>query len=396
MSRDLDMPVYFDYAASTPVDSRVAAAMSASLVSPREFGNPHAATHVYGHIAADLVERARGQVAGLINATADDIVWTSGATEANNLALIGGARIRASVGRHLITSVTEHPSVLDACRYLEQEGFTVTRLRPDANGIVTPSAVADALTPETTLVSIMHVNNEIGVVQDCEAIGEICRAYNVLFHVDAAQSAGRLPLDVAAQCIDLMSLSAQKLYGPKGVGALYLNRQRIGRIEPLVYGGGQERGLRPGTVPTHQVVGMGLAYEIAAREGEADRAHLTVLHEALWKGVSAIPRVLLNGHATRRSSHILNVSVIGVEGESLHYALRDLAVSGGSACTTATAEPSAVLRSLGRADDLARASVRFSWGRGTTLEDIQFAIATFCVQVERLRRLVPEARSALA
>jgi cysteine desulfurase len=390
------LPVYLDYAASTPVDPRVAEAMSVSLTGASEFGNPHATTHAYGHLAAERVANARRDVAGLINAAPDEIIWTSGATEADNLALIGAARFRSGAGRHLVTSVTEHPAVLDACRYLQEQGFDVTYLRPDANGIVTPDAVATALRPETTLVSIMHVNNEIGVIQDIAAIGAVCRANDVLFHVDAAQSAGRLPLDVGAQSIDLLSLSAQKLYGPKGVGALYMNRQRIGRVEPLMYGGGQERGLRPGTVPTHQVVGMGCAYAIATRECAADVAHTAGLRDALWAGISTLPGVLLNGHSTQRVCHILNTSVTGVEGESLHYALRELAVSAGSACTTATAEPSAVLRSLGRADDLARASVRFSFGRGTTADEIEFAIDVFRTAVARLRRLAPDTRVAVA
>lgn len=388
-------PVYLDFAATTPVDPEVAAAMHECLTGAREFGNPQS-PHGFGRVAAARVTRARAQVAALVGAAPDDIVWTSGATESDNLALIGAARFRASAGRHLVTSATEHPAVLEACRYLEKEGFDVTYVAPDANGIVDPGDVEAALRRDTTLVSIIHVNNEIGVIQDISAIGRICRARDVLFHVDAAQSAGRLPIDVAAQAIDLMSLSAQKLYGPKGVGALYLNRRRIGRLDPLFFGGGQERGLRPGTIPTHQVAGMGLAFELARERLAEDPARLADLRDLLWAGIGSLPGVLLNGSRNRRVCHILSVSVTGVEGESLHYALRDLAVSAGSACATAAVEPSPVLRALGRSDELARSTVRFSVGRTTTVKEIEYAVATFRRGVERLRRLVPASESALA
>ena len=387
-------PIYMDYAAATPVDERVVDKIAECLRS--EHGNPASTAHQFGRDAGDLVEAARGQVAKLINASAEEIIFTSGATEADNLAVIGAARFRSRAGRHIVTSVTEHPAVLDSCRYLETQGFRLTCLTPDANGIIDPALVQSALTPETVLVTIMHVNNVIGVVQDVAAIGRICRDTNVLFHVDAAQSAGRLPIDVEGQSIDLLSLSAQKLYGPKGVGALYLNRHRVRRIEPLFHGGGQERGIRPGTVPTHQAVGMGLACEIARSQLDAGASHIEKLRQRLWRGLMDLPGVLLNGHATRRVSHILCVSVTGVEGESLHYGLRDLAVSAGSACATDGDEPSFVLRSLGRSDQLARSTVRFSLGRQTTQDEIDFAIMRFTEVVARLRALTPKPEVQMA
>lgn len=393
----ISKPVYFDYAAATPVDADVLRAMNACLTDAHAFGNPASGLHAFGREAEARVEQAREHVAALIGATATEIIWTSGATEADNLAIIGAARFRATSGRHIVTSATEHPAVLDACRYLARQGFNVTVLAPDAHGIIDPQQIADALTDESTLVSIMHVNNEIGVVQDIAAIGAVCRAHGALFHVDAAQSACHLPIDVMAQSIDLLSLSAGKMYGPKGSGALYLNHDRIRRVEPLLFGGGQERGLRPGTVPTHQVVGLGEACRIVhAGSRSADAGRIAALRDRLWDGIGDIPGVLLNGDRQRRAGHILNVSVTGVEGESLHYALRDLAVSAGSACTTRSDAPSAVLRSLGREDQLARASVRFSVGRPTSEEEIDFAIETFRNAVEHLRRIVPTSTQALA
>lgn len=389
-------PVYLDYAATTPVDAEVARAMCACLTDADAFGNPASGLHAFGHKAAARVERAREQVATLIGATAREIVWTSGATEADNLAIIGAARFRATAGRHVVTSVTEHRAVLDACRYLGTQGFDVTELRPGANGIIEPGQVEEALTGETTLVSIMHVNNEIGVVQDIGAIGAVCRRHGVLFHVDAAQSAGHLPIDVVAQSIDMLSLSAQKIYGPKGIGALYLNQDRIPRIEPLMFGGSQEHGLRPGTVPTHQVVGMGEACRMVSDRRQIDADRIAALRDRLWEGIGGVPGVLLNGDRERRVNHILNVSITGVEGESLHYGLRDLAVSAGSACTTLDDAPSAVLRSLGRSDQLARASVRFSFGRPTTGQEVDFAVRSLLDIVARLRGLAPAATQALA
>ena len=387
-------PIYMDYAAATPVDEQVVVRMADCL---REgYGNPASTAHQFGRDAGDMVDTARKQVAKLINASPEEIIFTSGATEADNLAVIGAARFRAQAGRHIVTSVAEHPAVLDACRYLEAEGFSLTCLTPDANGIIDPAAVQSALTPETVLVTIMHVNNVIGVVQDIEAIGRICRDANTLFHVDAAQSAGRLPIDVESQSIDLLSLSAQKLYGPKGVGVLYLNRQRVRRIAPLFYGGGQERGIRPGTVPTHQAVGMGLACEIAGSRLDVDVSRIEKLRQRLWRGLMELPGVLLNGHPAQRVSHILSVSVTGVEGESLHYGLRDLAVSAGSACATESDEPSFVLRSLGRSDQLARSTVRFSLGRQTTEDEVDFAIEQFTEVVEQLRALTPHSEVLMA
>jgi len=390
------LPVYFDYAASTPVDERVIDAMSDCLRDPEGFGNPISSYHRLGRQAAEKVDDSRAMVAALINATPDSLVWTSGATESDNLALIGAARFRSRAGRHIITAITEHPAVLDTCRYLESQGFRVTYLQPDANGIISPEAVRAALSPETILVSIMHVNNEIGVIQDISAIGQICRDANVIFHVDAAQSAGRLPIDVHAQNIDLMSLSAQKLYGPKGVGALYIDPGRVGRVDPLFFGGGQERGIRPGTVATHQVVGMAKAYEIAAIEQEKESAGVTEMRQRLWRGLNKVSGVLLNGHPERRVCHILSVSVTGVEGESLHFGLRDLAVSAGSACATSSDVRSAVLRSLGRSDQLAQSTIRFSLGRQTTVEHVDFAIDCFRDCVARLREIAPASSVALA
>ena len=393
---ELALPVYLDYAASTPVDAEVAAAMFESLTDRSACANPHSTTHALGIEAGSKIERARARVARLINAQPEEIVWTSGATESDNLAIIGAARFRSSSGRHLVTSSIEYPAVLEACRYLERQGFGVSYVEPDANGIVDPQAVAASLRDDTTLVSIMHVNNEIGTIQDVATIGAICRDRNILFHVDAAQSAGRLPIDVVAQKIDLMSLSAQKLYGPKGVGALYLNRARIGRVEPLFYGGGQERGIRPGTVPTHQAVGMGLAFDIARERLDEDVERLDALRDRLWAGIGSMSGVVMNGHTAKRVCHILSVSVTGVEGESLHFALGDLAVSAGAACATAAAEPSKVLRALGRDDELARSTVRFSIGRATTEGQIDHAIDVFRASVERLRRLAPKSRVAQA
>jgi len=387
-------PVYLDFAAATPVDERVVDKMSECLRS--EHGNPASTTHKFGRDAGELVEAAREQVAKLINASAGEIVFTSGATEADNLAVIGAARFRAQAGRHIVTSVAEHPAVLDSCRYLESEGFNLTCLTPDANGIIDPATVQSALTPETVLVTLMHVNNVIGIVHDIAAIGRICRDANILFHVDAAQSAGRLSIDVDRQSIDLLSLSGQKLYGPKGVGALYLNRRRVRRIEPLFHGGGQERGMRPGTVPTHQVVGLGLACEIARARCAEDATQIEKLRQRLWHGLKGIPGVLLNGHPTRRVSHILSVSITGVEGESLHYGLRDLAVSAGSACATGGDEPSLVLRSLGRSDQLARSTIRFSLGRQTTQSEIDFAIEQVAEVIAQLRSLAPKSEVQMA
>lgn len=381
--------IYLDNAATTPVDPRVAAAMTACLTSDEYQGNPSSAGHAYGVAARARVEDARGQVARLIHADPAALVWTSGATESNNLAILGVMRFAPDPDRHLVSARTEHKSVLDPCRQLEREGCRVTYLKPDGDGIVHPEQVKEALQPDTRLVTIMHVNNEIGVRQDVGAIGRLCRERGVLFHVDAAQSAGKTPIDVEAQCIDLLSLTAHKLYGPKGIGALYVRRRpRIGLV-PLMFGGGQEGGLRSGTLPTHQIVGFGQACEIASQELESDARRIEGLRSKLWNGLRELGDVLHNGHASERIAHILNVSFQGVEGESLLFGLEELAVSSGSACSSASGEASYVLRALGRSDALAQASLRFGLGRFSTDADIATAIEAVKREVVRLRRLSP-------
>ena len=382
-------PIYLDYAASTPVAGEVVEAMTAALKSPELAANPAASTHAPGRRAAAVVEFARQQVADLIRATPQEVIFTSGATEADNLAIIGVARFRAAHGRHLVTALTEHKAVLESCRYLVTQGWRVTWVRTNADGVVDPAAVAAALAPDTVLVSLMHANNETGAVQDVAAIGSVCRQRGVLLHVDAAQSAGRLPIDVRAQNIDLLSLSGHKLYGPKGIGALFIDRERVRRVEPLMFGGGQERGLRPGTLPTHQIVGLGAAFAMAGPRLEADRLQVTGLRNRLWEHLEAIAGVLRNGPLERSTGHILNVSVEGVEGESLHAGLSELAVASGSACSSLTDEPSYVLRALGRSAALARGSVRFSFGRATTSDDIERAAGIFARTVAGLRRRAP-------
>ncbi len=394
----MTLPVYLDYAASTPVAPEVIDAMTFALRSPGLVGNPAAGTHVPGQLAAAAVAAARAEVAALIHATPEEIVFTSGATEADNLAIIGGARFRQGDGRHLVTALTEHKAVLECCRHLAREGWRVTWLKPDAEGIIAPSAVEAALEPDTVLVSVMHANNETGVVQDIAAIGGLCRKRRVLFHVDAAQSAGRLPVDVRALQVDLLSLSAHKIYGPKGIGALFIDREHLRRVEPLLFGGGQERGLRPGTLPTHQIVGMGEAFRIAGPRLSADRQHVTRLRDRLWARLQLIPGVIRNGHPGQSTGHILNVSVRGVEGESLHAGLGELAVASGSACTSLTDEPSYVLRVLGRSAALARSSVRFSFGRETTDDEIDRAAELFARTIADLRKrspaVIPKIRDA--
>jgi cysteine desulfurase len=391
----MELPVYLDNASTTPLDPRVADAMVRCLQSSDGFGNPSTDTHELGRKAKVQVEAARDQVAALINASRDEIIWTSGATESDNLALMGAANYRRVRGHHLVTSATEHKAVLSTCQHLERQGFRVTYLEPDRHGLIAPEAVEAAIASDTILVSIMHANNEIGVVHDIAGIGAVCREADVLFHVDAAQSAGRLPLDVQRQCIDLLSVTAHKLYGPKGIGALFLNRQRLRRIEPLMHGGAQERGLRPGTLPTHQIVGMGEAFELAASDMDQDTARIASLRDRLWDGIRTVPGVILNGHPKRRLCSILCVSVSGVEGESLMFGLRDLAVTSGAACNAAADEPSYVLRSLGRCDQLAHSSIRFSLGRFTTAEEVDFAAASFRQAVDHLHRMLPD-RHAIA
>jgi cysteine desulfurase len=382
-----------DNAATTPVDPRAAAAMAECLTADGCFANPSSTGHALGNAARARVEKARAQVAALIGAEPPAIVWTSGATESNNLALFGVARAQRDRGRHIVTSRTEHKAVLDPCKQLEKEGFEVTYLKPEADGIVTPEAVAGALRKDTLLVSLMHANNEIGVIQDVGAVGKLCRERGVLLHVDAAQSAGKIRIHVAEQCVDLMSLTAHKIYGPKGVGALYVRRQPRPLMQPLIYGGGQEWGLRSGTLPTHQIVGMGIAYEIAGRDMQADAERLTALRLRLWEGIERLGNVHLNGHPQKRVAGVLNVSFEGVEGESLLYSLPGLAVSTGSACTSASHEASYVLRALGRSDQLAQSSLRFSLGRFSTESDVDFAISAVTEAVKRLRGLAP-ARAA--
>jgi len=378
--------VYLDNAATTPVDPRVIAEMTACLGPDGVFANASAVTHRAGRAATALVERARVEVAALVGAEPGQVIFTSGATESDNLALLGAVRFRRDrAQRHVVTSRTEHPAVLDACRQLEREGASVTYLKPDADGIVAPQQVADALRPETLLVSIMHVNNEIGVAQDVGAIGRLCRERGVLFHVDAAQGAGKLDLDVQRDGIDLLALTAHKVHGPKGVGALCVRREpRVGLV-PLQFGGGQERSLRSGTLPTHQIVGMGAAYRIAREQMSEDAARIAALRDGLWRRLAELPGLWLNGHATRRVAGILSVSVDGVEGEALLLALDDLAVSSGSACASTHAQPSYVLRSLGRSDRLAQSSLRLSLGRFTTADDVDYAAERIRGEVLRLR-----------
>jgi len=380
---------YLDNAATTAVDPRVVQEMLECLGPDGDYANPSSVGHPPGRRARERVERARAEVAALVGADPSQVIFTSGATEADNLALLGAARFYRERGRHLVTSRTEHPAVLDACRQLEREGFEVTYLKPGGDGIVEPGQVEAALRKDTLLVSLMHVNNEIGVVQDVGAVGRLCRERGVLFHVDAAQGAGKLSLDVTRDCIDLLALTAHKVHGPKGVGALCIRREpRLGLV-PMLHGGGQERGLRSGTLPTHQVVGLGAAYRIAAREMDHDAARIGALRERLWQGLAGLGGVTLNGHATRRAPGILSVSIDGVEGESLLYALPGLAVASGSACATTSGEPSYVLRALGRSDRLAQSTLRLSLGRFNTTAEVDCAIGAIVDAVTRLRAVAP-------
>ncbi|MBT7329748.1 MAG: IscS subfamily cysteine desulfurase, partial [Oceanospirillaceae bacterium] len=365
----MKLPLYLDYSATTPVDPRVAKLMCDCLTQEGNFGNPASRSHVYGWQAEEAVENARRQVADLINADPREIVWTSGATESDNLAIKGVAHFYHKKGKHIITSKIEHKAVLDTCRQLEREGFEVTYLEPSTEGLISPEQVAEAMREDTILVSLMHVNNEIGVVTDIAAIGEITRAQKVLFHVDAAQSAGKIAIDVESAKVDLMSFSAHKVYGPKGIGALFVRRKPRVRLEAQMHGGGHERGMRSGTLATHQIVGMGAAFAIAQAEMESDNARIDALRQRLWDGVKDMEEVYMNGHATQRVSGNANISFNFVEGESLLMSLRELAVSSGSACTSASLEPSYVLRALGMNDELAHSSIRFSIGRFTTEAD---------------------------
>ncbi|MGY8907695.1 IscS subfamily cysteine desulfurase [Candidatus Njordibacter sp. Uisw_056] len=385
----MKLPIFLDYSATTPVDPRVAKLMCDCLTQEGNFGNPASRSHVYGWQAEEAVENARRQVADLINADPREIVWTSGATESDNLAIKGVAHFYHKKGKHIITSKIEHKAVLDSCRQLEREGFEVTYLEPTSDGIISAEQVAEALREDTILVSLMHVNNEIGVVTDITAIGEVTRANKVIFHVDAAQSTGKIAIDLAVSKVDLMSFCAHKTYGPKGVGALYVSRKPRVRLEAQIHGGGHERGMRSGTLATHQIVGMGAAFAIAQEEMASDNTRIARLGKRLWDGVKDMEEVYMNGHPTQRVAGNANISFNFVEGESLLMSLRELAVSSGSACTSASLEPSYVLRALGMNDELAHSSIRFSIGRFTTEEDIDQAIELSLNAVTKLRALSP-------
>jgi cysteine desulfurase len=385
----MKLPVYLDYSATTPVDPRVAEEMCECLTPDGLFGNPASRSHSFGWVADEAVQKARADVAALISADPKEIVWTSGATESNNLAIKGAAHFYRKRGRHIVTVKTEHKAVLDTCRQLEREGFEVTYLDPEPNGLLDLQKFRDALRDDTIVASVMHVNNEIGVLQDITAIGEICRERKMVFHVDAAQSAGKVPIDLEAMPVDLMSFSAHKIYGPKGVGALYVRRKPRVRIEAQMHGGGHERGMRSGTLPTHQIVGMGSAFRIAREEMQAENDRVLALRNRLWEGLSDMEEVYVNGDLEQRVAGNLNVSFNFVEGESLIMAMKDMAVSSGSACTSASLEPSYVLRALGREDELAHSSIRFSIGRFTTAEEIDYVVENVRHQVDRLRELSP-------
>ncbi|AIL69797.1 IscS subfamily cysteine desulfurase [Vibrio vulnificus] len=385
----MKLPIYLDYSATCPVDPRVAEKMVQYMTMDGTFGNPASRSHRYGWQAEEAVDTAREQIAELLNADPREIVFTSGATESDNLAIKGAAHFYSKQGKHVITSKTEHKAVLDTCRQLEREGFEVTYLEPESNGLISLSKLEAAMRDDTVLVSIMHVNNEIGVIQDIEAIGELCRSRKIIFHVDAAQSAGKVAIDVQKLKVDLISLSAHKIYGPKGIGALYVRRKPRIRLEAQMHGGGHERGFRSGTLPTHQIVGMGEAFRIAKLDMEKDYQHALALRNRLLDGVKDMEAVTINGDLDQRVPHNLNISFAFVEGESLLMSLKDLAVSSGSACTSASLEPSYVLRALGLNDELAHSSIRFSFGRFTTEEEIDYAIEQIRVAVEKLRDMSP-------
>ncbi len=385
----MKLPIYLDYSATTPVDPRVAAKMIECLTNEGNFGNPASRSHAFGWKAEEAVENARRQVAELVNADPREIVWTSGATESDNLAIKGVAHFYASKGKHIVTTKIEHKAVLDTTRQLEREGFEVTYIEPGEDGIVTPAMVEAALRDDTILVSVMHVNNEIGTINDITAIGELTRSRGILFHVDAAQSTGKVEIDLEKMKVDLMSFSAHKTYGPKGVGALYVRRKPRVRLEAQMHGGGHERGMRSGTLATHQLVGMGEAFHLAKLEMAQENERIRALRDRFYKQVEHLEELYVNGSMTARAPHNLNLSFNYVEGESLIMALKDLAVSSGSACTSASLEPSYVLRALGRNDELAHSSIRFSFGRFTTEEEIDYAAQKVCEAVTKLRELSP-------
>jgi cysteine desulfurase len=380
-------PIYMDYSATTPVDPRVADKMIPYL--REQFGNPASRSHMYGWSAEKAVEQAREQVAALVNADPREIIWTSGATESNNLALKGAAQFYKTKGKHIITVKTEHKAVLDTVRELERQGFEATYLQPLPNGLITVEQLAEAIRPDTILVSVMLVNNEIGVIQPIDEIGELCRKKGIIFHCDAAQATGKVHIDLEKTKVDLMTFTAHKTYGPKGIGALYVRRKPRVRIEAQMHGGGHERGLRSGTLPTHQIVGMGEAFRIAKEEMESELVRIKALRDRLAKGLMDMEEVYINGDMEHRVPHNLNVSFNYVEGESLIMAIKDLAVSSGSACTSASLEPSYVLRALGRSDELAHSSIRFTFGRFTTEEEIDFTIKLIKEKVAKLRELSP-------
>lgn len=382
-------PIYLDYSSTTPCDPRVAAKMAKCLTLEANFGNPASRSHMFGWKAEEAVETGRQQVADLINCDPREIVWTSGATEADNLAIKGVAHFHAEKGRHIITSKIEHKAVLDSCHQLEREGFEVTYLDPSAKGIITSEDVSAAIRPETLLVSLMHVNNEIGVINDIAAIGEVTREKGVLFHVDAAQSTGKLAIDLQSMKVDLMALTSHKTYGPKGIGALFVRREPRVRIEPQMHGGGHERGMRSGTLPTHQIVGMGEAFRLAKEEMAEEHTRVLALRERLLTGLRGLEEVYVNGHEDIRVAGNLNISFNFVEGESLMMALKDLALSSGSACTSASLEPSYVLKALGLNDELAHSSLRITVGRFTTEEEIDYSIEKIRDAVVKLRALSP-------
>ena len=382
-------PIYLDYASTTPVDDRVANKMMEFMKMDGQFGNPASRSHYYGWTAESAVSEARKHVADLVNADPREIVWTSGATESDNLAIKGAAHFYQKKGKHVITVKTEHKAVLDACRQLEREGFDVTYLEPMGNGLLDIQELKSEIREDTILISVMHVNNEIGVIQDIESIGNICREKGIIFHVDAAQSAGKIPIDLQKLNVDLMSFSAHKIYGPKGIGALYVCRKPRVRLEAQIHGGGHERGLRSGTLPTHQIVGMGEAFRIAMIEMDKDFQHISALKHRLWDALKDMEEVYLNGDENERYPGIMNISFNFVEGESLIMATKDIALSSGSACTSASLEPSFVLRAIGRSDELAHSSLRMSIGRFTTEREIDHTVEVVKVAVKKLRELSP-------
>ena len=384
----LSTPIYLDYAATTPVDPLVAEAMAKCLTLDGNFGNPASRSYRFGWMAEEAVDVARNQISDALNCDPREIVFTSGATESNNLAIKGVAEGYAEKGKHIITVATEHKAVLDTCEYLENQGFEVTYLNVQEDGLIKLTDLENALREDTILVSVMHVNNELGVIQDIQAIGDICRGHDVLFHVDGAQSVGKIAMDLAELPIDLLSMSAHKMYGPKGMGALYVRRRPKIKLVSQIHGGGHERGMRSGTLATHQIVGMGEALSLAVSKMDDDKARILALRNSLWQGLQQLDDIYLNGHATQRIAGILNVSFAGVDGESLMMGLNDIAVSSGSACTSASLEPSYVLKAIGRSNELAHAGIRFSVGRFTTQDDIDYVVKKVVDVTTKLRAAI--------